>query len=118
MKGIIGDKAKIANIIEAIGYIELSINGHTYETFISNLLLKTSVVKWLEIIGESAKHLTEETKSKYYEIDWENMIGLRNILAHQYFKIKYAIVWDVATIFIKELKPKIDKIHIDLNNKN
>jgi len=110
MKGSIGDGARINHILECIKEIETSIEGYTLETFSHNHILRIAVVKWLEIIGEAANHITEETKNKTPEIEWHKIIGLRNIVIHEYFRIDYGIIWDAATTFLLQLKNEMDTI--------
>ncbi|MNJ76878.1 hypothetical protein D3C77_742600 [compost metagenome] len=70
-------------------------------------MLLDAVVRNLEIIGEAARNVNDEVKMKYQEIPWRNMIGLRNILIHEYFGIDESIVWEVATRNLREIKPII-----------
>jgi uncharacterized protein with HEPN domain len=69
-------------------------------------------VKWLEIIGEAANHITEETKNKNSDVDWQRIVALRNLVVHEYFRVDYRIIWDIATNMLKQLKTSIDKIEI------
>ena len=55
-----------------------------------------AVVRNLEIIGEAAKHISEEMKRQLPEIDWRKAAGLRDMLAHAYFGIDNDILWDVV----------------------
>ena len=113
MKGRMGDNARIHHILECINKIESAISGFTYEDFERNDIYRTAVVKWLEIIGEAARYITDETKEKHPDIEWASNISFRNVVVHQYFAINYKIVWDVASIFLKELKTKIESINLD-----
>lgn len=70
-------------------------------------MLLDAVIRNLEIIGEAARNLSDEVKKKYPEIPWKNMIGLRNILIHEYSGIDESIIWEVATRNLKEVKPII-----------
>lgn len=70
-------------------------------------MLLDAVIRNLEIIGEAARNLSDEVKMKYPEVPWKNMIGLRNVLIHEYFGIDESIVWEVATRNLKEVKPII-----------
>jgi uncharacterized protein with HEPN domain len=54
-------------------------------------------VRNLEIIGEAARNINEEIKNKYQEVPWRNMIGLRNILIHEYFHIDESIIWEAGS---------------------
>lgn len=84
MKGDLGDDIRLKHIQDCILDIESAIKGNTFESFNENNVLKIAVVKWLEIIGEAARDITEETKEKGKDIEWRNIIGLRNIVVHEY----------------------------------
>jgi uncharacterized protein with HEPN domain len=49
------------------------------------------------VVGEAAKQIPPEVCARETAIDWRGLAGLRDILAHHYFRIDDAIVWDVAT---------------------
>ncbi len=110
MKGKISDEVRLGHILESISEIERAISGYTFETFVDNHVVRIAVVKWLEIIGEATNHISNETKSKYEEIEWRKMIGLRNIAVHEYFGINYEVIWNAATLFLEDLKIKIERI--------
>ena len=57
----------------------------SYDDFITNEELKRAFVRSLEIIGEASKHIPEEIRKKYSQIRWRSVIGMRNILIHEYF---------------------------------
>jgi uncharacterized protein with HEPN domain len=59
----------------------------------SNRMLTLSIVKDLEIIGEAASKMTNETREEFPQIPWLNIISMRNRLIHAYFDINLDIVW-------------------------
>ena len=87
-------------------------DGVTVESFIDDHVLRIAVVKWLEMIGEAANHITDETKNKYRDVEWQKIISLINIVVHEYFRIDYRIIWDAATIFLIQLKKEISIINL------
>lgn len=87
MRNSIGDKARLQHIYDAILEIESYIDKSTYDIFISNTMMQFACVKQLEIIGEAATHLTPHFKKLYSEIQWREIIDLRNLLIHEYFGI-------------------------------
>lgn len=91
----------IEDIYTAAKKIKDYSNNITYEEFISDTMRFDAVVRNIEIIGEAAKHLDEQTKTLHKNIPWREIIGMRNILIHAYFGIDPDIVWDV-------IKTKID----------
>jgi uncharacterized protein with HEPN domain len=62
-----------------------------------------AVERLLEIIGESARAMTADTRALYPEIPWSDVIGLRTVLAHHYHRIDSDQVWTIAVIDIPAL---------------
>lgn len=46
------------------------------------------LVKWVEVIGEAAYKITDETRAKRPDIPWKAIIGMRHVLVHGYYQIK------------------------------
>ena len=59
------------------------------EEFIWNKLVRSAVVRQLEIIGEASGSVSEELKSQYASIPWRIIKDFRNVLAHHYFGVDY-----------------------------
>jgi uncharacterized protein with HEPN domain len=72
-------------------------------------MLIDAVIRNLEIIGEAARNVPEEIKNNYNEIPWKKMIGLRNMLIHEYFGVDESIVWERIKTNLPEVKPNILK---------
>lgn len=65
-------------------------------------------------MGEATKQIPESIKSKYPDVPWKEMAGMRDKLAHAYFGIDAAVLWETITKRIPELKNQIEKIIKDL----
>ena len=102
------------DVLEAIGRIEEYTARLSYADFAKNKLVSDAVVRNLEIIGEAVKMLPQEIKKKYPEVEWRKIAGLRDIIAHEYFGINAAIIWDIVENKIPELKVSITKIRKEL----
>ena len=72
------------------------------------------MIRNFEVIGEAARHISEDTKQKYPHIEWKKMKGMRNFMTHQYFGIQLDTVWDTAINDIPGLKMEIIRILSDL----
>ena len=56
-----------------------------------------AVERLLEIIGESARAMTDAGRARYPTVPWADVIGLRTILAHHYHRIDPDQVWTIAS---------------------
>ena len=79
----------------------------TKEEFFSNPLVQDAVVRNYEIIGEATKHISDDLRIKYPDIDWRGMAGLRDILIHHYFGIDLLNVWNISQTLAADILAKI-----------
>lgn len=84
------------DILEAIAHIREYTSGFDYAQFTLDRRTQDAVVRNLEIIGEAAGRLPESIKASATDMEWRKMVGLRNILAHEYFGVSLPVVWDVV----------------------
>lgn len=59
------------------------------------------------MIGEALNFIPKEIQERYKEIDWRNIIRMRNYIIHQYFDVVPDIKWEVATVHAPDLKKKL-----------
>ncbi len=77
-------------------------------------MMRFASIKQLEIIGESANHISDSLKQKYSDIQWKEIIGLRNILIHEYFGVDVNVIWTIITVDIPKLENAITRILKDI----
>ncbi len=97
----------LRDIADSISAIEEYTNAIMEEGFYSNRLVQDAVVRRLEIIGEAAKNIDDDFKSKYPEIPWKKIAGMRDIIAHGYFGVKLERIWDIVKQDLPRLKKQI-----------
>ncbi len=85
------DDRKLLDVLEAIERIEkYAARGRS--DFDEGELIQTWVLHHLQIIGEAVRALSPETTSNSEDIEWSKIVGMRNILVHNYFSIDTNIV--------------------------
>jgi len=105
------DEVLLRDMLDAARKIEFYVYGKVRADLESNEeLLGFAVVKAIEVVGEAANHISDETRVSFPLIEWGEMIGMRNRLIHGYASINYDIVWDAATISIPKLVVELEKI--------
>lgn len=110
MRGKLGDKARLNHIWDAIVEIETYLVNSDFEEFMKNSMMRFACIKQMEIIGEAANHVSDETKSKFSDIEWAQIIGMRNVFVHEYFGVDSNIVWEIIKNDLPILKKRIDEI--------
>ena len=78
--------------------------GKAQQQILDDEILCKAIVRSLEIIGEASKKVDEQLKTKYPQIDWKSMAGMRDKLIHDYFGIDYDIVLDAIANDIPDLR--------------
>jgi len=87
----------IQHIGDSIDRIALHLGTLTLPEFMETPVVQDAIVRQIEILGEAAKHVSEETRSIHPEIPWKLMAGMRDKLIHDYFEVDLALVWETAT---------------------
>ena len=100
----------LKDIIEAMNKIEVFVEGITIDEFQKDDKTSSAVIRKFEIIGEATKNITNEIRTKYSEIPWKEMAGLRDRLIHSYFGIDYNLVWTTIKDSIPKAKTLLKKI--------
>jgi uncharacterized protein with HEPN domain len=102
----------LKHILEEINYVQMHCENIDETKFSQDPTLQRAFVRSLEIIGQATKNLPTDFTTKYPDINWKDMAGMRDRLIHGYFGVDYEIVWDVAKNELPSLKPKIEEIII------
>jgi len=100
----------LEDILISINKIQSYIGNSSFEDFINDEMKLDAVVRNLEIIGEASRHIPDEIKEKYSDIEWRKICDFRNILAHEYFGIDHEILWDILMNKLNSLHSGIQSI--------
>jgi len=75
-----------------------------------NRLLNLSLVRLLEIVGEAAGRISQETRDANPQIAWKQIVGMRNKLIHGYDEVDFDILWAIITVDIPVLVKELEDI--------
>jgi uncharacterized protein with HEPN domain len=98
----------LQDIFDAMKAIEDFVKDMSFEEFLKNDMARSAVIRKFEIIGEAANNIPTMIQVKYSEVPWTDMVGMRNILIHQYFAIDDDIVWSTIKNKLPDVKAKIE----------
>jgi uncharacterized protein with HEPN domain len=102
------DDIRLRHMLDAATEAFRFTSGRQREDLEADRQLTWALIKAIEIIGEAAGQLSEETKTELSNIPWRNIIGMRNRLVHAYFDINLDILWKTV---IDGLPPLLDDIN-------
>ncbi len=82
----------------------------TFEGYLRDRKLQLAVERALEIIGEAARHISQEFRDAHPTIPWHSIIAQRHVLAHEYGEIKQDRIWSVVTTHLVDLIMALERL--------
>jgi len=103
-------KVYLHHMLDAVGTIESFTRNMTEDRFLKSRLVQDGVIRNLQIIGEAAKQIPIDIRSRHPEIDWREISGMRDVLTHDYLGVDLEVVWEVVENDLPALKRNLKKI--------
>jgi uncharacterized protein with HEPN domain len=109
------DDERLLDILDALAAIERYASKGK-QAFKEQELIQVWIVHHFQIIGEAANALSPARLSQYQTIPWRQIIGLRNMLVHEYFRIDRQAIWDITESDLPPLKLVVEKMLQDFRD--
>jgi uncharacterized protein with HEPN domain len=103
-------KLYLDDMLKALEEIEEFMKGLSFDDFCKSTQVIRAVTMDLIIVGEAAKHVPAETRKIQPQIPWSKIVGMRNILTHNYPEADTEIIWKTVKKRLPELKPAIHEL--------
>lgn len=87
--------------------------GKSFEDYSKDQRTRLATERLFEIMGQAAKEVSEDFKKRYPDVPWRKIIGLRNVLAHEYGEVKDEKVYLVVEKDIPGLAERLKNIMIE-----
>ena len=104
----------LLDILDNAEKAERFVEGIDQESFLANVEKVYAVVYALQTIGEAARHLPKSWRQRYAETDWDDIVGMRDIVIHEYFGVDLDIIWRTVQKDLKPLKAIVTKMLSDM----
>jgi uncharacterized protein with HEPN domain len=109
------DDQRLSDILEALDWIASAVSGKTEADFVADDTLCYAVAQRLTTVGEAVSRLSSEIKARDGSVPWQDIVGLRNILVHEYFGIYWPLVWQTAADHAPILRARIALIRKEIS---
>ena len=106
----VNDEAYLWDMRENAILVNAIVDSATYDEFLPGSMLRLAVERAIEIIGEAAGHVTTGMRVRSPDIPWRQIVGLRNVLVHEYGQIDPVRLWYTATHDMNPLIKAIDSL--------
>lgn len=103
------DAIRLRHMLDAAKEARSFIENKSRNSLDSDRQLELALVKCIEIIGEAANQITDESRKDLAQIPWANIIGMRNRLIHAYFDINRDILWTTVNEDLPALIAELEK---------
>lgn len=110
-----GPELYIDDILTSIELVSKYTKGLTLTRFLRSSQTQDAVLRRLEVIGEAARQLPGEIKKRHPKIPWKKIIGMRTILAHEYFGVRLQTAWNTIKKDLPKLKKSLEKVQNSLD---
>lgn len=103
------DRLRLEDIRAACAEIQAHLPA-TQAAFDANPFLQSHIYRFLVIIGEATFKASDALKQANPHVPWNRIQGMRHILVHDYFKVNWTLVYEVARDFVPVLRPQVETI--------
>lgn len=103
------DRVLILHILDAIQAIHAFVKDLDISEFEESDLISSAVIKKFEIIGEASNRLSDSFRHNHPDIPWSNIIGMRNILIHDYIGTDLEAIWNTIQTHLQQLQSALNQ---------
>ena len=107
----------LSHILDAISRCVSYVDGLSYEEFLSDSKTQDAVIRTFEVIGEAANNIRKrfpEFATAHPELALPMAIGMRNVLAHGYFKVDLMAIWKTIHQDLPRLESAVSSVRAGL----
>ena len=99
----------LSSCTKALSYAQ----DRSFDVFLADQMVVDAILLNLQVIGEAAGHLPEELRERYPDVPWRKIVGLRNVIAHDYFALDRRIIWETVQNDLPTLLSQLQRILAD-----
>ncbi len=104
------DEVYLAHMLDKAREARALIRNKDRDAYDKDNALRLAVTHLIQIIGEAAAHVSIDFQESHQEIPWDNIIGMRHKIVHDYMGMDEDIVWEVVSSDLPALITSLDRI--------
>jgi uncharacterized protein with HEPN domain len=104
-----GDQTLLDDIRKAAAEATSFVSKMSEAEFYKDSKTQKAVEREFEIMGEAARGLSTQARSLFPHVPFRSMIGMRNILAHDYGRVDPKELWKTVHVALPLLLTELNK---------
>ena len=103
-------RVRLLHIRDEIDSASAAVRGVDFNAYRDNYMLRRAIERALQIISEAPRALPSDLLAQHPDAPWDAIIGIGNVLRHDYHAIDAKRLWEIATGDLPKLRPVILKM--------
>lgn len=106
-------RARLLHIRDEIEGVAAIVRGLSFVQYQGSYMHRRAVERAVQIVSEAAKALPPSLLAKYPDAPWNAIVGIGNILRHEYQRLDDKQLWEIATVHLPKLKAIVAQMLIE-----
>src|ERR1700738_2504007 len=102
-----GPRARLLHIRDEIEGVAVTVKGLSFEQYKASYIHRRAIERAAQIVSEAAKALPPDLLARHGDAPWKSIIGIGNILWHEYQRLDDRQLWEIATVHLPALEPVV-----------
>lgn len=104
------DSTRLQHLEYAAGRLNKRLHDLTLDEFLADEDLQDIALRQFMVMGEAAAHVSEAVRQQHPQVDWRRITALRNFIAHEYFRVDYALIWETVVDLLPSLLAELPEV--------
>jgi uncharacterized protein with HEPN domain len=104
------DRVRLQHIVDALNAAMRFVQGRNRDDLDTDEMLLFALVRAIEIVGEAASKVSDETRAQLPDVPWPSITGMRHRLVHAYFDVNRNILWTTVTESVPALAERLQAV--------
>ena len=107
-------RARLLHIRDEIEGVGAIVRGLSFAQYRSSYMHRRAVERAVQIVSEAAKALPPDYLARYPDAPWISIVGIGNVLRHEYQRLEDKQLWEIATVHLSKLQPIVAQMLSEL----
>ncbi|MFH0295625.1 HepT-like ribonuclease domain-containing protein [Bradyrhizobium sp. 31Argb] len=109
-------RARLLHICDEIEGVAAIAAELSFEEYQASYIHRRAIERAAQIVSEAAKALPNDLLARHSDAPWSSIIGIGNILRHEYQRLDDKQLWEIATVHLPALEPIVRRMLAELED--